>query len=39
MKEMQIQSLVGKIPWRRKQQPTPVLLPGKSRGKTEEPDG
>ena len=21
---------VGKIPWRRKQQPTPVLLPGKS---------
>ena len=23
---------VGKIPWRRKQQPTPVLLPGKSHG-------
>ena len=23
---------VGKIPWRRKWQPTPVLLPGKSRG-------
>ena len=23
---------VGKIPWRRKQQPTPVLLPGKSQG-------
>ena len=22
----------GKIPWRRKQQPTPVLLPGKSHG-------
>jgi len=21
---------VGKIPWRRKQQPTPVFLPGKS---------
>ena len=24
---------VGKIPWRRKWQPTPVFLPGKSRGK------
>ena len=24
--------LVGKIPWRRKWQPTPVLLPGKSHG-------
>ena len=23
---------VGKIPWRRQWQPTPVLLPGKSRG-------
>ena len=23
---------VGKIPWKRKWQPTPVLLPGKSRG-------
>ena len=23
---------VGKIPWRRKQQPTPVFLPGKSQG-------
>ena len=23
---------VGKIPWRRKWQPTPVSLPGKSRG-------
>ena len=23
---------LGKIPWRRKRQPTPVLLPGKSRG-------
>ena len=23
---------VGKIPWRRKWQPTPVFLPGKSRG-------
>ena len=27
-----IQSLVGKIPWRGKWQPTPVLLPGKSHG-------
>ena len=24
---------VGKIPWRRKWQPTPVFLPGKSHGK------
>jgi len=23
---------VGKIPWRRKWQPTPVFLPGESRG-------
>ena len=23
---------VGKIPWKRKWQPTPVLLPGKSHG-------
>ena len=23
---------VGKIPWRRKWQPTPVILPGKSHG-------
>ena len=23
---------VGKIPWRRKQQPTPVFLPGESHG-------
>ena len=23
---------VGKIPWRRRWQPTPVFLPGKSRG-------
>jgi len=23
---------VGKIPWRRKWQPTPVFLPGKSHG-------
>ena len=28
---------VGKIPWRRKRQPTPVLLPGKSHGWMEEP--
>ena len=25
---------VGKIPWRRKWQPTPVLLPGKSHGQS-----
>ena len=28
---------VRKVPWRRKWQPTPVLLPGKSHGRTEEP--
>ena len=30
MQEPQLCSLVGKIPWRRKWQPTPVFLPGKS---------
>ena len=30
--EMQVQSLLQKIPWRRKWQPTPVFLPGKSHG-------
>ena len=29
---MQVQSLVGKIPWRRAWQPTPVFLPGESHG-------
>ena len=29
---------VGKIPWRREWQPTPVLLPGESHGQ-EEPGG
>ena len=28
---------VRKIPWRRKWQPTPVFLPGKSHGQREEP--
>ena len=32
MQEMPIWSLVGKIPWRNKWQPTPVFLPGKSHG-------
>jgi len=27
-----IPSWVGKMPWRRKWQPTPVFLPGKSHG-------
>ena len=27
-----VSPLVGKIPWRRKWQPTPVFLPGKSHG-------
>ena len=30
--ETQVQPWVGKIPWRRKWQPTPVFLPGKSPG-------
>ena len=30
MEETQLDSWVGKIPWRRKWQPTPVFLPGKS---------
>ena len=30
MQEAQVQFLVGKIPWRRKWQPTPVFLPGES---------
>ena len=32
MQEMQVWSLGGKTPWRRKWQPTPVFLPGKSHG-------
>ena len=30
--EMQVDPSVGKIPWRRKWQPTPVFLPGESHG-------
>ena len=32
MRETRFNSWVGKIPWRRKWQPTPVLLPGKLHG-------
>ena len=32
MQETRVQSLVRKIPWRRKWQPTPVFLPGESHG-------
>ena len=32
MRETGFDPWVGKIPWRRKWQPTPVLLPGKSHG-------
>ena len=32
MQETQFQSLVRKIPWGRKWQPTPVFLPGESPG-------
>ena len=38
MQETWVQSLVGKIPWRRAWQPTPVFLPGESPW-TEEPSG
>ena len=30
--EMQVRSWVGKIPWRRAWQPTPIFLPGESHG-------
>ena len=32
VRETWVRSLVGKIPWRRAWQPTPVFLPGESRG-------
>ena len=32
MQEMGVQSRGREIPWRRKWQPTPVFLPGKSQG-------
>ena len=32
MREPRVQSWVGTIPWRRKWQPTPVFMPGKSLG-------
>ena len=38
MWETWVRSLVGKIPWRRAWQPTPVLWPGESP-RTQEPGG
>ena len=35
MQETWVLSLVGKIPWRRKWQPTPILFPGESHGHEE----
>ena len=32
MQEIQFDPWIGKIPWRRAQQPTPVFLPGESHG-------
>ena len=32
VQENQVQSVGRKVPWRRKWQPTPVFLPGKSHG-------
>ena len=34
MKETQVQSQVGKIPWSRKWQPPPVFLPGEFHGQS-----
>ena len=34
MQEAQVRSLGWEDPWRRKWQPTPVLLPGKFHGRT-----
>ena len=34
MRETQVQSWVGKMPWRREWQPTLVFLPGESHGQT-----
>ena len=31
-KRLKVDPCFGEIPWRRKQQPTPVFLPGKSHG-------
>ena len=31
--EMRVRSLGGEKPWRRKWQPTPIFLPGKSHGR------
>ena len=33
MQEIQLDPWVGKIPWGRKWQPTPVFLPGESQGR------
>ena len=37
MREVQVQPLIGKDPWSRKWQFTPVFLPGKSQGLSEGP--
>ncbi|XP_060261321.1 zinc finger protein 24 isoform X2 [Ovis aries] len=37
--EMQVQPWVGKSPWRRKRQPAPVFLPGKSHGQRSQSSG
>ena len=39
LRETWVSSWVGKIPWRRAWQPTPVFLPGESPWTTEEPRG
>ena len=38
-KRFRLDAWVGKIPWKRAWQPTPVFLPGEFRRQTEEPDG
>ena len=39
VQENQVQSVGRKVPWRRKWQPTPVFLPGKSYGQSYIPWG
>ena len=38
-KRREFDARIGKIPWRRAWQPTPVFLPGESHGQREDPGG
>ena len=39
MREMGLEPWMGKIPWRREWQPTPVFLPGEFHGQRGQVDG